>query len=156
MKREVAIEIDFCYGHRLLGYTGKCSHYHGHNAKIEVAVSSKQLDQLGFVIDFSLLKSELKNWINENWDHHMILNQEDPVIKSIQQVDPWVTAINTNPTAEWMVATLATYIKYTLLPKLEQQIFADPNRRYTIELEYVKIWETPTSFATIYGEEVRG
>ena len=28
--------IDFCYGHRLMNYAGKCRFLHGHNGRIEV------------------------------------------------------------------------------------------------------------------------
>ena len=33
----VSREIDFCYGHRLLNYAGKCRHLHGHNGRVVIA-----------------------------------------------------------------------------------------------------------------------
>ena len=33
----VTKRIDFCYGHRLLGYQGKCCHLHGHNGRAIVS-----------------------------------------------------------------------------------------------------------------------
>ena len=33
--------IQFCYGHRLMDYSGKCKHPHGHNGKIEVTIESE-------------------------------------------------------------------------------------------------------------------
>ncbi len=32
-------EIDFCYGHRLLNYSGKCRHLHGHNGRAVIVLS---------------------------------------------------------------------------------------------------------------------
>ena len=32
--------IDFCYGHRLLKYDGKCKNLHGHNGVLEIDISS--------------------------------------------------------------------------------------------------------------------
>jgi len=139
MKREITVEVDFCYGHRLLGYTGKCSHYHGHNARVEVCVSGSQLNALGFIVDFSILKGGLRDWINANWDHHMILNQFDPGFKSMSNVDSWVLAVDSNPTAEWMVGRLAQVVVEDLIPQYEEE---------NIQLVSIKLWETPTSYAT--------
>jgi hypothetical protein len=46
--------IDFCYGHRLMNYDGKCRHLHGHNGRLEVDLESRELDRLGMVLDFSV------------------------------------------------------------------------------------------------------
>ena len=44
MLHKVVKTIDFCYGHRLLNYEGKCRHLHGHNGLLEVAIESDSLD----------------------------------------------------------------------------------------------------------------
>ncbi len=31
---QICRKIEFCYGHRLLNYEGKCRHLHGHNGKL--------------------------------------------------------------------------------------------------------------------------
>ena len=33
---KVTKQIEFCYGHRLLNYDGKCKHLHGHNGLLEI------------------------------------------------------------------------------------------------------------------------
>ena len=35
----VSREITFCYGHRLLNYSGKCRHLHGHNGKAIITLA---------------------------------------------------------------------------------------------------------------------
>ena len=50
---QVTCEIDFCYGHRLLDYDGKCKHLHGHNGRAVVTIESAELDARGMVFDFS-------------------------------------------------------------------------------------------------------
>ena len=45
---QVTREIDFCYGHRLVGHGGACRHLHGHNARVEV-VCRGDLDELGIL-----------------------------------------------------------------------------------------------------------
>ena len=38
----VSRQIDFCYGHRLMGYSGKCRHLHGHNGRAVMRVTFKK------------------------------------------------------------------------------------------------------------------
>ncbi len=74
----VTREIDFCYGHRLLNYDGKCKYLHGHNGRAVITIESDKLDARGMVIDFSDIKRVVSNWIDENLDHRMILHRDDP------------------------------------------------------------------------------
>ena len=48
----VTREISFCYGHRLLEYSGKCRHLHGHNGRAIITLAAPALDPLGMVLDF--------------------------------------------------------------------------------------------------------
>ena len=68
----VTREIDFCYGHRLLNYDGKCRHLHGHNGRAVIVFESPKLDDRGMVLDFSDIKQVVSRWIDENLDHRMI------------------------------------------------------------------------------------
>ena len=45
----VTREFEFCFGHRLKDYPGKCRHIHGHNAKVAVTLEAESLDRLGMV-----------------------------------------------------------------------------------------------------------
>ena len=74
----VTREIDFCYGHRLLNYDGKCQYLHGHNGRAVIAIESTKLDERGMVLDFSDIKRVVSHWIDENLDHRMILHRDDP------------------------------------------------------------------------------
>ena len=82
----VTREIDFCYGHRLLNYDGKCKHLHGHNGRAVITIESPQLDERGMVIDFSDIKRVVSNWIDENLDHRMILHRDDPARESLEKL----------------------------------------------------------------------
>ena len=75
----VTREIDFCYGHRLLNYSGKCRFLHGHNGRAVIDIAAESLDERGMVFDFSDVKKVIAGWIDENLDHRMILNRQDPV-----------------------------------------------------------------------------
>ena len=53
----VTKRIDFCYGHRLLNYNGKCRNLHGHNGKAVVTLETDHLDEL--VIDLFQVVEEV-------------------------------------------------------------------------------------------------
>ena len=71
-------EID--YGHRLLNHDGKCRSFHGHRGVFEVTVTASALDEVGRVVDFSVLKGILGGWLDEHWDHAMIVETQDPAV----------------------------------------------------------------------------
>ena len=64
----VSRQIDFCYGHRLLDYPGRCRHLHGHNGRAIISFESSHLDDGGMVLDFSEIKRVVSGWIDENLD----------------------------------------------------------------------------------------
>ena len=68
--------------------------------------SSDNLDNLGRVIDFSVIKELLCKWLDDNWDHKMILWDQDPLFTELLKLDSSVVSIPYNPTAE----NLARYL----------------------------------------------
>ncbi len=73
--------IQFCYGHRLLDYDGKCRNLHGRNAQLEIEIDSGGLDRLEMVIDFGEIKDIAKGWVDDHLDHKMLLHRDDPIAK---------------------------------------------------------------------------
>ncbi len=127
----VTREIHFCYGHRLLNYDGKCRNLHGHNGKAIIALESAELDELGMVVDFSHIKHIVSTWIDEVFDHKMILHKDDPVLPELRRLGEPVTVIEVNPTAENLAKLIFDYAVSQRLPVVE-----------------VILWETENSFAT--------
>lgn len=86
---------DICAGHRVVGHEGKCQHLHGHNYRVhftciaDPAITAKRskelgipqnsigLDEIGRVIDFSVIKERLCMWLETNWDHKFLAWVED-------------------------------------------------------------------------------
>ena len=147
MSCEVTAIVDFCYGHRLLNYSGKCRHFHGHNGRVEVKAISDGLDDTGFVVDFSDLKSFTKGWIDEEWDHRMQLNEKDEALATMKVVDPKVRAVPFNPTADYMANELLCAAREYLI-----DAFADAHNNRCLDLIAVKFWETPTSYAEAFNQ----
>src|SRR5688572_24693390 len=96
----VTREIDFCYGHRLLNYSGKCRYLHGHNGRALITMESDHLDERGMVIDFSDIKRVMQVWIDEQLDHKMILHRDDPILPALRERNEPVYLLDVNPTAE--------------------------------------------------------
>lgn len=70
-------DIHFCAGHRVMGHENKCANLHGHNYKAELTAMCNQLDKVGRIIDFSVLKDRIGGWIEHQWDHGFILHRDD-------------------------------------------------------------------------------
>ncbi len=131
----VSRQIDFCYGHRLLNYEGKCRHLHGHNGRAVIRIASESLDDRGMVMDFSDIKRVVSTWIDENLDHRMILNRADPAVPMLEQLGEPLYLIDTNPTAE----------------NIARLIFQFAHRQ-GYPVTQVDLWETRSCFATFAPE----
>jgi len=136
----VTIELDFCYGHRLLDYVGKCMHPHGHNGRVQIELQATALDRRGMVHDFGDVKAAIKDWVDKELDHKMILRRDDPILTVFQQMGEPCFVMEVNPTAEALARLLFDYAAAHGFP-----------------VTAVRFWETPTSFATYSrGAEAQG
>ena len=106
---------DISCGHRVYGHEGKCRHFHGHNYRVHFHVTGN-MDSVGRVLDFGVIKSKLCIWLEENWDHKMLLWKNDPLLAELQALDPdGVVALSFNPTAENMAQWLLNVAGPSLL-----------------------------------------
>lgn len=121
-------EIDA--GHRLQNHESKCRNAHGHRYKFEVVVRAEQLDGIGRVVDFGCLKSNLGQWLDDNWDHAFIAQAGDPIVEWLIANDQKWYLVNFPPTAE-NLARLFFEVASARLPK-------------ELKLEKVIVWETPS------------
>ena len=107
---------DISMGHRVVGHESKCRRLHGHNYRIHFTCAAPQTDALGRVIDFGVLKERLCLWLEEHWDHKMMLWQEDPLLPALQAIAPQdLVIVPFNPTAEAMARYLTEVIAPTQL-----------------------------------------
>jgi 6-pyruvoyltetrahydropterin/6-carboxytetrahydropterin synthase len=122
----VSREMNFCYGHRLLNYTGKCRHLHGHNGRVVISFQASGLDGQGMVLDFSEIKRVVNGWIDENLDHRMILNRADPAVALLREMNEPLYLMDANPTAENIAKLIFDAATEKGFPVVE-----------------VRLWETP-------------
>jgi len=123
----VTQSVAFCYGHRLLNYRGKCRHLHGHNARALVTIEGEELDARGMLIDFNDIKRQVKDWIDAELDHNMLLHREDPVLPLLQAAGERVYVMDVNPTAENIARLLFEQIAAQGLPVREVVVWETEN-----------------------------
>ena len=127
--------------HRVPGHEGRCKAFHGHRYAAEVTCLAPQLDGLGRVIDFGVLKDIVGGWVDATWDHTAILMRADPdpavqaIIASNKAHGRPAYLLDVPPTAENIAAELAMRA---------QKLLA----RTGISVVEVKVWETPNCSAT--------
>jgi len=128
---EIVKHIDFCFGHRLIDYHGKCNQPHGHNGRVEIHLASAALDAFGMVADFREVRHTVAAWIDANWDHRMILRRDDPLADAITALGQAAFLMDENPTTENLARLLYATVAEFGLPVVA-----------------VTLWETPDSYAT--------
>jgi 6-pyruvoyltetrahydropterin/6-carboxytetrahydropterin synthase len=116
-------EFVFDSAHHLYEYDGKCKSLHGHTYKLQVTVKGK-LDARGIALDFGDIKRITNERIVDRLDHQYLNAILPPM----------------NTTAENMVVWMFEQI---------HDAFIEEGLAPDIQLEEVRLWETPTSFAMV-------
>ena len=120
MSLQVVRRVHFSAGHRLVGHEGACAYLHGHNYVVFIHATG-DLDSVGRVIDFAVLKVLVGGWILEHWDHGFIVAAHDEDARraiaafSSQGLKQKTFVLDRNPTAENMAQFLALTVSPSLL-----------------------------------------
>lgn len=131
--------LEFDAAHRVMNHESKCATLHGHRYKIQVVATAEQLDSIGRVIDFSVIKEKLGTWLDENWDHTAIFCRADEKTREgfkMMEGKKCAYLLDNNPTAE----NMADY----LLNKICPELFKDTG----VTVLEVIVHETPNCFAS--------
>ena len=131
--------VQFCAGHRVMNHESKCRNLHGHNYVVFFHARAKELDNLGRVIDFSVLKEKLGGWVDECWDHGFIYFEQDMILekmltKMFHEDKIKLYSLPTNPTAE----NMASYLLHDVGPRVLNNT--------DVELFKVVLWETENCY----------
>lgn len=127
--------VRFCAGHRVANHESKCARLHGHDYRLELTAGAEDLDDIGRVIDFSVLKERIGTWVDDFWDHRFLMWEGDPYLPNMPIDHHDVAVVPFNPTAE----NIAAYIGEVLGP----EVLADTG----VRLIHVRCWETPNCHA---------
>ncbi|MBB3126346.1 6-pyruvoyltetrahydropterin/6-carboxytetrahydropterin synthase [Paenibacillus rhizosphaerae] len=118
----VSKEFTFDAAHHLHAYEGKCKNLHGHTYKAVFGISAYP-DEIGITADFGLIKQIWKERIEPSLDHRY-LNETLPSM---------------NTTAENIVVWL--------FERMEEALASGEYRIEGGRTEFVRLYETPTSYA---------
>ncbi|MBI9076722.1 MAG: 6-carboxytetrahydropterin synthase QueD [Desulfatibacillum sp.] len=119
---ELKVKTDFAAAHRLTLVGHKCENLHGHNWKVEVCIKGDTLDDGGVLMDFGIIKKNLRE-IMEELDHKFLNELEmfsncPPSSENIARIiaDKMSKAVNSEKTRLYSVTawesdnSSATYI----------------------------------------------
>lgn len=130
--------IQFCAGHRVHRHESKCANFHGHNYVVLVEAKAAELDMVGRVIDFSVLKEKVGGWIEAFWDHGFIYSADDCDAKAVLTKMPFpqkLFEMPYNPTAE----NMAEFLLKVICPAVLQG--------HGVTVVKVTVWETENCHA---------
>lgn len=116
----LTIHTHFAAAHNLMHYQGECENLHGHNWKVEVTVSARQLDKSGLGIDFKVLKAQTRELL-QSLDH-----------KYLNELEPFRTV---SPSSE----NIARYLYEQLCDRLNSA---------NVTVERVNVWESEYACAS--------
>lgn len=131
-------KIEFDAAHRIIGHTGGCQMVHGHRYVVEITFAANKLNAMGMVLDFKEIKGRFKTWIDENWDHNIILHKDDNKLGELinNYTGQKAFYLDSNPTSE--------SISYYLFTVVLHKVFSDVPH-YIDLCKSIRVWETPTS-----------
>ncbi|EMA6342140.1 6-carboxytetrahydropterin synthase QueD [Bacillus cytotoxicus] len=125
----VSKEFTFDAAHHLHCYDGKCKNLHGHTYKVVFGISG-YVNEIGIAIDFGDIKEIWKNEIEIYLDHRY-LNETLPAM---------------NTTAENMVVWIYEKMTEALTKGNRAEEYKE------VRVEFVRLFETPTSYAEVRRE----
>lgn len=132
---QITRRLEFDAGHRLLGHESKCRNLHGHRYTVELTVEAAELDHVGRVIDFGVVKAIVGGWIDEHLDHGYIGEAEDPILAAARAAGLKVHGVSFPPTAEHLARYLFDVASNLL------------GGSYKIRVARVTLFETPNGRA---------
>lgn len=136
---ECTRRIEFDAGHRVIGHKNKCKYLHGHRYSLEITATHSALDEMGMVVDFGLLKTIMKGWVDDHLDHNVILSRADKSLGDYisKYTGQFVYYINSNPTAE----NIALHLLEDVIPLLfEKSLFL---------ISRIRLYETPNCYVEV-------
>ena len=118
----LTISSSFAAAHNLVNYQGDCENLHGHNWKVDVSVTARELDRAGLGIDFKILKRETKELL-QTLDH-----------KYLNQLPPF---LDVSPSSE----RIARHLYTELCRELDND---------NVKVVEVTVWESDVARASYY------
>lgn len=134
MSFQITRRLEIDAGHRLLRHESKCRNYHGHRYRFDITVQAAQLDDVGRVVDFSVVKELVGGWLDDRWDHAMLLELSDPMLPMLREKGLKFDVLTSPPTAENLARNLH---------KVAEELLGEKK----LKVVNVRCYETPNCWA---------
>jgi len=105
MSIKIYKETYFEASHRLMHYEGKCSRLHGHQWRVEFWIEGDVPSDTRILVDYNLIKK-----VVDVYDHQVILNEDDPMVKCISKFQE-VIITKGDPTSELLAEVLVSEVE---------------------------------------------
>jgi 6-pyruvoyltetrahydropterin/6-carboxytetrahydropterin synthase len=136
-KQTIKIKHNIEVAHRLSLLPGKCQNIHGHSMWV-TAEFTGILDSRGILLglDYGTIKAVFRGYLDDTFDHHLLLNQEDPLAKILgAELLPGVEYTQGDPTTENLARWIGQWSRLA---------FETPG----LQRVHIEVWETGTNAAT--------
>lgn len=136
----------FDSAHRVMNERMKCFNLHGHTYLYELTFKFQTIEDIGYAIDFKEIKRVGCQWIDDMFDHGIIVNPRDHhIIQASKSVGSkiWYMSLNgkdeyCNPSAENIAKEMFIGISCLL---------NDDN----LKLDLIRLYETPNCYTDCYS-----
>lgn len=76
---------NYSCAHRQWKDDGHCKLIHGYDRSFHFWFAAKEVTETNFVMHFGQLK-ELKSWLDDKFDHTLLINEDDPMMFDFEQL----------------------------------------------------------------------
>lgn len=149
-KQYITRKGSFDSGHRVMNERMKCFNIHGHTYLYELEFEFNEMEEIGYAIDFKEIKRVGCQFIDDYFDHGMILNPQDSLlIQTTKDYSSkyWLMSLNgtegyCNPSVENIAKEL--FLAMSLLFKEYDNL----------RINKITLWETPNCYTICTRESI--
>lgn len=157
--RSIAVKHNIEVAHRLYQTVGKCENIHGHSMWVTMHIRG-DLDSKGMLagIEYGDLKHMFRQYLDERYDHHLLLNAADPWAHPIWKIGerndegnyelepdqnflPGLTTLLKDPTTENIAEEIALDMSGAVWER-----WKDSGQLFDLKVE---VWETSVNMAAV-------
>lgn len=165
----IAVKHNIEVAHRLYELKGKCEQIHGHSMKVTMILNVDHVDKGGAardwrnnVLEFGDLKRKFRGYLDETYDHRLLLNKADPFSGPIFSITPETrvamsrTAVPDNPTDPYeeplawelmkkdqkFLPGLQTVLGDPTTENIARWIARDMRELHELPVWAIEVWET--------------
>ena len=137
-------------GHMLSKHPGRCRLPHGHSRRVDLVISSPELDDSDMVCDFKALKLAVEDHLDQ-YDHAMMVNSDDAILDDLseQYRDRLIVLENEDPTTEVLARRIYEFVESRIRAggSYEDKAGNTFSLPAHLTLERVRVTETSSSWA---------